>query len=66
MSRIWWAQMRAVIRLELKKTFFARRGLWIYVLALLPVFLFIIYGIATASQENRTTRVARRGEKTLT
>lgn len=66
MSRIWWAQMRAVIRLELKKTFFARRGLWIYVLALLPVFLFIIYGIATATQENRTARVARRGEKTLT
>lgn len=66
MSRIWWAQIKAVIRLELKKTFFARRGLWIYVLALLPVFLFIIYGIATANQEDRRTRVARQGEKTLT
>lgn len=65
MNRTWWAQIRAVIRLELKKTFFARRGLWIYVLALLPVLLFVIYGIATASQENRTTRVARQGEKTL-
>src|SRR5579864_5246032 len=61
-----WAQIRAVIRLELKKTFFARRGLWIYVLALLPVLLFVIYGIAAASQENRTTRVARQGQKNLT
>ena len=65
MSKIWWAQIRAIIRLELKKTFFARRGLWIYVLALLPVLLFVIYGIATKSQENRTTRVARQSEKTL-
>jgi ABC-type transport system involved in multi-copper enzyme maturation permease subunit len=66
MRRMWWAQIKAVIRLELKKTFFARRGLWIYVLALLPVFLFIIYGIATATQGNRTTRYASRGDKTLT
>lgn len=66
MSNVWWAQIRAIIRLELKKTFFARRGLWIYVLALLPVFLFVIYGIATASQEDRRTRFARQNEKTLT
>jgi ABC-type transport system involved in multi-copper enzyme maturation permease subunit len=66
MTKIWWAQIRAVIRLELKKTFFARRGLWIYVLALLPVFLFVIYGIATASQEDRRARFARQGEKALT
>jgi ABC-type transport system involved in multi-copper enzyme maturation permease subunit len=66
MSRIWWAQIRAVIRLELKKTFVARRGLWIYVLALLPVLLFITYGIATASQENHRAKVARQAEKVLT
>ena len=66
MSRTWWAQIAAVVRLELKKTFFARRGLWIYVLALLPVLLFVIYGTVTASQGNRTARFARRGEKTLT
>ena len=35
MKRIWWAQIKAVIRLEMKKTFFAKRGLWIYVLAAL-------------------------------
>ncbi len=34
------AQIYAVMRLELKKTFFARRGLWIYLLAFSPVVLF--------------------------
>ena len=28
MTKLWWAQIKAVIRLEMKKTFFARRGLW--------------------------------------
>ncbi len=36
----YWAQIRAIIRLEMKKTFFARRGLWVYLLALAPVLLF--------------------------
>lgn len=66
MSRIWWAQIKAVVRLELKKTFFARRGLWIYILALLPVLLFVVYGIATESRQNHSTKIARQGEKALT
>lgn len=66
MKSMWWAQVRAVIRLEMKKTFFARRGLWIYVLALLPVLLFFAYGISIRNQERRTARVARQGEKPLT
>jgi len=37
---LWLTQILAVIRLELKKTFFARRGLWIYLLALGPLLLF--------------------------
>jgi ABC-type transport system involved in multi-copper enzyme maturation permease subunit len=36
----YWSQIRAVIRLEMRKTFFARRGLWVYLLALAPVLLF--------------------------
>jgi len=40
MKRLWWAQLVAVIQLEIRKTFFARRGLWIYLLALAPVALF--------------------------
>ncbi len=40
MNQLWRKQIRAVIRLEMKKTFFAKRGLWIYLLALAPVALF--------------------------
>ena len=40
MNPLWISQALAVLRLEMKKTFFAKRGLWIYVLALGPVLLF--------------------------
>jgi hypothetical protein len=39
------AQIVSVIRLEMKKTFFARRGLWVYLLALAPVLLFLGHSI---------------------
>jgi hypothetical protein len=65
MKRIWWAQIRAVIRLEMRKTFFAKRGLWIYVLAAMPVLLFIAFAISTSNQQNRRADIARRGEKQL-
>jgi ABC-type transport system involved in multi-copper enzyme maturation permease subunit len=65
MTKIWWAQIKAVIRLEMRKTFFAKRGLWIYVVALLPVLLFMAYAVATSSQQRHTASVARRGEKPL-
>lgn len=45
MNALWLAQIKAVIRLEIKKTFFARRGLWIYLLALAPVALFLLKSI---------------------
>lgn len=66
MKEMWWAQIRAVIRLELKKSFFARRGLWIYFLALLPVLLFVAYGIAAKSRESHIVSIARQSEKRLT
>ncbi len=66
MKRVWSAQIRAVIRLELKKTFFARRGLWIYALALLPVLLFIAYSIVNMHQVSRSASIARQGQKLLT
>ena len=40
MSPLRWSQIKAIVRLELRKTFFARRGLWIYLLAFAPVALF--------------------------
>lgn len=65
MKGLWWTQVKAVIRLELKKTFFARRGLWIYVVAALPVLIFIAYAVAMSSQQHRTARIARESEKPL-
>ena len=66
MNRLWWAQLKAVIRLEFKKTLFARRGLWIYVLAALPVAMFIALAVVVANQQHGAERVARRSEKALT
>jgi hypothetical protein len=66
MKSIWWAQIKSVIRLELRKTFFARRGLWIYFLAFLPVLLFVGFSIVNASQIRQSSRVARSGQKHLT
>ncbi len=40
--KLWWAQIRAVIRLEMRKTFFAKRGIWVYLLALAPAALFLM------------------------
>lgn len=65
MKRLWWAQIKAVIRLELKKTFFARRGVWIYAVAALPVLLFIAYAVAMSNEQHETGRIARKGEKQL-
>jgi ABC-type transport system involved in multi-copper enzyme maturation permease subunit len=43
---MWVSQILAVMRLEWKKTFFARRGLGIYALAVLPVLLFAGHTLA--------------------
>lgn len=40
LPRIWMSQVSAIVRLELKKTLLARRGLWIYLLAFGPALLF--------------------------
>lgn len=34
--RVWQRQIIAIMRIDLAKTFFAKRGLWIYLLALCP------------------------------
>jgi ABC-type transport system involved in multi-copper enzyme maturation permease subunit len=66
MMRLWWSQIHAVIRLEVKKTFFAKRGLWIYVIAALPVLLFLAYGIATSTQQHRRASIVAQSAKPLT
>jgi hypothetical protein len=66
MKRVWWEQIKAVIRLEMKKTFFAKRGIWIYVVALLPVLLFIAYAIAASTQQHGRANLAGKSERPLT
>jgi ABC-type transport system involved in multi-copper enzyme maturation permease subunit len=65
MTRVWLSQIEAVIRLEIKKTFFAKRGLWIYVIAALPVVLFIAYAIATSTQQHRRATLVAQSERPL-
>ena len=42
MIKLWCRQIISVVRLELKKTFFSKRGLWIYLLAFTPVVLYMV------------------------
>lgn len=58
MSPLWWTQIRAVVRLELRKTFFAKRGLWIYLLALAPVALFLTHSLIEINQHGSRQEMA--------
>jgi len=42
---LWRAQIAAILRLEMKKTFFNRRGAWIYLLAFAPVVLYAFHSL---------------------
>jgi hypothetical protein len=66
MKRVWLAQILAVIRLEVKKTFFAKRGLWIYLLALMPLVLFVGHAIFDQHQSEVRDGIASQSEKLLT
>ena len=50
MMSMWLSQIAAVIRLEMKKTFFSKRGLWVYLLALAPVAITTIHSLVELSQ----------------
>jgi hypothetical protein len=58
MIRLWCTQVLAIIRLEMKKTFLARRGLWVYLLAFAPLLLFAAHAVAVAHHQNELRRVA--------
>ncbi|HLW78929.1 MAG TPA: hypothetical protein VKU44_04940 [Terriglobia bacterium] len=42
---LWWAQIGAVLRIELRKTLLARRGWWIYLAAFAPVLMFGLHSL---------------------
>ena len=52
----WLTQIGLVIRLEMRKTFFSRRGLWVYLLALAPVLIFLAHSLSEIG--NRKERQA--------
>ena len=49
-------QAWTIARIELRRAFFARRGLWIYVLALLPALAFVAHGVDVKSDRARFGR----------
>ena len=51
-------QFFAVFRMELWKTFFARRGLWVYVLAFAPVLLYAANSIYAPRERRRLASLA--------
>jgi ABC-type transport system involved in multi-copper enzyme maturation permease subunit len=55
----WSRQILAVIRLEMSKTFFARRGLWVYLLAFAPVVLYAGRSIYVPRERDRLAQLAR-------
>jgi ABC-type transport system involved in multi-copper enzyme maturation permease subunit len=46
----WFSQIGLVIRLEMRKTFFSRRGLWVYLLALAPVLIWLMHSMIELNQ----------------
>ena len=58
MIRQWLTQILAVARLEMGKTFFSRRGLWVYLLAFAPVLLFAAHSIYAPRERQRLERLA--------
>jgi hypothetical protein len=49
-------QVWTIARIELRRAFFAKRGLWIYALALLPSIMFFGHGLDAKWQIERMTR----------
>ncbi len=58
---LWRAQVLAILRLEIKKNFLAKRGLWIYLLAAMPVVLMWAHAI----QNLRDHRICDLGRDNL-
>ena len=59
MTRLWCTQVLAIVRLEMRKTFFSRRGLWVYLLAFAPLLLFMGHVLLAPHQRQQLERIAR-------
>ena len=65
MNPLWKDQILAIVRLELKKTFFAKRGLWIYFLALAPLLMFAGHAIDEMGHRKFRREMARESVRPL-
>lgn len=54
----WITTVLAVTRLTLRKTFFARRSLWVYLLAFAPLALFTVHTFFAPRDETRLAEIA--------
>jgi ABC-type transport system involved in multi-copper enzyme maturation permease subunit len=52
MNPVWMRQLGGVLRLELKKTAFSRRGWWIYMLAAAPVLLMLAHWLTEVGRRS--------------
>ena len=59
MIRLWCTQVVAIVRLEMKKTFLSRRGLWVYLLAFAPLLLFVAHSVSVVYHQDELRQIAR-------
>lgn len=60
---LWRRQALTIVSLEWKKTLFAKRGIWIYALALLPALLLGINSVRVKRQHEEMAQVAQSSPK---
>jgi hypothetical protein len=61
MNPMWLSQIWAVMRLELKKSFFNRRSFWIYLLAAAPIVIYAAHSLEVMRDSDRRARSAQPG-----
>ena len=63
--QLWMRQISAVLRLEMKKNFFSKRGWWIYCLAAAPVFITLMHWLVMSRVRNAITNGHRLGDDSI-
>jgi hypothetical protein len=53
-----WNQLVAVMRMEIRKSFFSKRSIWIYLLAIAPAFLLFINSFYSGRESRRLAKIA--------
>ncbi len=59
----WLSQIQTVIGLELRKTFFSKRGIWVYLLALAPAMLWFVHSVNAVREQSRWKELAEQQKK---